>query len=82
MNKTINDERKADTQAVGQKADHKETETRVDARKRGNNERKTQHRTNIEYDAGEEERLCKKLEQLIAVHRLLSYPSPLFLVLI
>ena len=33
-NKTINDERKADTQAVGQKADHKETETRVDAKKR------------------------------------------------
>jgi len=72
-----------DERTVGQKARHKGKEVRVNGRKKKGQERGvTQHGTNKKHDVREEERLCKKLDQLIAVHRLLSYPSPSFLILI
>lgn len=78
----INDKRTIKRKSNAQKDKNNRYESRRE--ERGRRTRKEQNNTGQikKYDVREEERLCKKLKQLIAAHRLLSYPSPSFLVLI
>jgi hypothetical protein len=77
---TVNNKRKTNTQ-WGRKLAIKAEGRESMERKRRKRDGVTQHRTSKKHGVREEERLCKKLKQLITVRRLLSYLSPPFFVI-